>query len=458
MKQFSAEDFSKFENVQILGEKSASFKGVCFDSRTLEKENLFVAVKGQNFDGNDFVERAFEKGAKVAIASRKFLPPENCALIFTESPEKCIQKFAASLRETFCGLVIGIVGSVGKTTTKEFCTNFLSLLDLTYSSKGNKNNLLGLPQSIINGNFEAKYFVLEMGISTPSEMDHLASIAKPNVVIFTSIKPVHLEFLNSLENILFEKSKVLNYLKIPSFFIYNRDDKLLCQLPQKFEIENYSYGFSEDSDLRIEIVDDLGIQGIKTKFTFKKQFVLLHLPFMNRSNIYNFAASYLTALLFSADIKIGEKVISNLPNLEHRGLTYKLKNGAILYDDSYNSNPEALKALLLSAKSWGKEIVGVLGEMKELGKESEKYHYEVGEFSSKILSALFCVGGSYAEKMYDAFKKSSKPCLYSQQLEEGIEFLKLHSNKNSVIIIKGSRSVSLDNLVKKIVEEIGVKQ
>lgn len=457
MKQFFAEELLKFKNVQILGKKSALFKGVSFDSRTLEKGNLFVAVKGQNFDGNDFVESAFEKGATVAIASKKITPPENCALIYTESPEKCLQAFATSLREKFSGMVIGIVGSVGKTTTKEFSTNFLSFLDLTYSSKGNKNNLLGLPQTIINANFEAKYLVLEMGISTPSEMDHLASVAKPNVVVFTSIKPVHIEFLNSLENILFEKSKILNYLKKPSFFIYNKDDKFLCQLPKQYEIENYSYGFSEDSDLKIDIVEDLGLKGVKTKFTFKKQFIVLNLPFMNKSNIYNFAASYLLALIFSADINIVEKVISNLSPLEHRGLIYHLNNGAILYDDSYNSNPEALKALLLSTKSWGKEIVGVLGEMKELGKESEKYHCEVGELSSTILSALFCVGGGFAEKMYECFKKSNKPCLYSQKLEDGIEFLKLHSNKDSVIIVKGSRSVSLDKLVKKIIEEMGVK-
>ncbi|MCX7831236.1 MAG: Mur ligase family protein, partial [Acidobacteria bacterium] len=212
MRSFLAEELLKFEGSHLLGNSFAVFKGMTYDSRTVEKGNLFVALKGENVDGNDFVEKAFENGASVVLCSRKVKPPEGKAIVYAENPEKIIGEFASCLRSKFRGSVIGIVGSAGKTTTKDFCAKFLSELDLTYFSQGNKNNLLGVPQTIVNADFEAKYWVLEMGISFTNEMDLLANIVKPNIVIFTSIKPVHLEFLHSLENIFAEKSNVLKHL------------------------------------------------------------------------------------------------------------------------------------------------------------------------------------------------------------------------------------------------------
>lgn len=458
MKYFAAEELAKIGEANILGNSSAIFKGVTYDSRSVVAENLFVAVKGEKVDGNDYIEKAFENGASVVLSSRKINPPEGCALVYSASPEKTIENFAASLREKFGGRVIGIIGSVGKTTTKDFCTKFLSEIDLTYSNEGNKNNLLGVPQTIVNADFEAKYWVLEMGISTPSEMDALAKIVKPNIVLFTAIKPVHLEFLKSIDNVLLEKSKALNYLVAPSFYIYNKDDSYLNKLPQMFNIESHSFGMSNDSDLRFEIVERLGIDGFKVDFDFGKQSCTLSLPFLNMANIYNFAGAFLLSLILNGDIKIGEKVLNNLPTSSHRGIVYRLKNGAILYDDSYNSNPEAVKTLLQSAKSWGKKIIAVLGEMKELGEDSEQYHKETGQFSSEILSSLFCVGGKDAEIMFETFKKSNKPCSYSSDWKDGKDFLKSKMDQETIIIVKGSRAIALDKLVEDLIKEIGVNQ
>lgn len=458
MKYFTAEEVAKFAGGDILGDSSAIFKGVSYDSRSIAPQNLFVAVKGEKVDGNDFIENAFEKGASVVLSSRKIAPPQGCALVYSKFPEKTIENFAASLREKFRGTVIGIIGSVGKTTTKDFCTKFLSEIALTYSNEGNKNNLLGVPQTIINANFEAKYWVVEMGISTPSEMDALGRIVKPNVALFTAIKPVHLEFLKTVDNVLAEKSKALNYLVPPSFFIYNKDDSYLSKLPKMFNIESHSFGLSKGTDLRFEIVEQLGIEGYKVRFDFGKQSSTLRLPFLNIANIYNFAAAFLLSLLISGDIKTGERVLDNLPASPHRGIIYKLKNGAILYDDSYNSNPEAVKTLLQSCKSCGKKIVAVLGEMKELGADSEQYHKETAQLSSEIVSSLLCVGGKGAETMFDTFKKSNKPCYYSLDWKEGKDFLKSQMDKGTIIIVKGSRAIALDKLVEDLLKEIGVNQ
>lgn len=458
MKYFTAEEIAKIGVSDILGNPSATFKGLTYDSRSVVPENLFVAIKGEKCDGNDFIESVFEKGATVVISSRKINPPKGCALVYTQFPEKTIENFAASLREKFDGTVIGIVGSVGKTTTKDFCAKFLSEIDLTYSNEGNKNNLLGVPQTIVNANFEAKYWILEMGISTPSEMDALAKIVKPNGVLFTAIKPVHLEFLKTIDNVFEEKLKVLNHLVPPSFYLYNKDDSYLNKLPKRFNIENHSFGFAEDADLKFEIVEHLGIKGYTVQFDFGKQSTTLKLPFLNIANIYNFAEAFLLFLLLGGEIKIAERVIDFLPSSPHRGTIYKLKNGSILYDDSYNSNPEAVKTLLQSCKSFGKKIVAVLGEMKELGIESEQYHKETALLSSGILTSLLCVGGEGAKIMYETFRNSSKPCHYSLDWKDGKDFVKSQIGEDTILIVKGSRAIALDQFVEALINEIGVKQ
>ncbi len=168
---------------------------------------------------------------------------------------------AISARRDFKGTVIGVVGSAGKTTTKEFSAKFLSTLGRTFATSGNRNNLLGLPEMILGADETASYWVLEMGISKPGEMESLAPIASPNVVLFTSIRPVHTEFFPSLESIRDEKAKVLCHLSRPSFFVYNADDALLCELPALFGTTSYSFGRSEKADLRILSIEDKGENG-----------------------------------------------------------------------------------------------------------------------------------------------------------------------------------------------------
>ncbi len=456
MKQFSAKEFLKFQGIKLSGNSSASFKGLSYDSRNIRENNLFVALKGEKNDGNAFIERAFENGASVVLSSRNTNPPENKTLIFSEYPDKTIQDFASYQREKYRGLVIGVVGSTGKTTTKDFCAQFLSLYDLTYASEGNKNNLLGVPEAILNADYQAKYWVLEMGISLPSEMDSLAQIVKPNCVVFTNIKPVHTEFLKSPDNIFNEKSKVLKYLSPPSFFIYNRDDEYLCRLPEMFNFENYSFGFTKESDLKMTVLEEMGIEGFKVKFDFRKQSAILNLPFLNVANLYNFSASYLLSLIFYGDIGVGKQVLQKLTLSSHRGKIYKLKNGVTLYDDSYNSNPEAVKTLLSSCKSFKGKIVAILGEMRELGDESERYHREVGELSSQILTSLLCIGGQGAKTLYEEFRKTGKKCGYFKNWEEGKPFSDSLLEEGSLLIVKGSRAISLDRLVDEIINQIGV--
>ncbi len=455
MRKYLAKEFEKIEGVKkIIGNPDAFFEGISYDSRRINNGNLFVAVKGETFDGNDFVEKAFESGAIVSIASKEVTPHDGKSLILSECPEKSVQEFAKSVRKKFEGSVIGVVGSVGKTTTKEFASEFLKTSFKTYSNEGNKNNLLGLPETIINGDFESKYWILEMGISKKGEMDELASIAMPDSVIFTSINPVHLEFLDDLKTIYDEKKRVLSHLLRPSFVIFNNDDPFLKKIQEEFNLKCYSYGTSDDSDLKFKILEN-GEKGVHTQFDYQKHTISIELPFLNSSYLYNFASALLLHLIVGGDISTAKDVAKNIKIPSHRGIIYELQNEITLYDDSYNSNPEAVKSLLYSLKNIKRKKIGVLGEMKELGKESFKYHSLIGDIASSIFSSLLCVGDEPAKVMAESFGRKNRDVLWVKKFEDGIDFIKSKLDEGSFLVVKGSRSIGLDKLVDFLLKEIG---
>lgn len=449
----SVKEFEQIENIRILGNKDATFEGLTYDSRKIKKGNLFVALKGKNFDGSDFVLSAFENGANVALSTKEIKVPEDKALIVADDCEAVIKKFAKMLREKFEGKIIGVVGSVGKTTTKDFLHKAFSLFDRTYSNYGNKNNLLGVPETIVNADFEAKWWILEMGISQINEMDELADIVNPNIVVFTSIKPVHIEFLGSLDGVFKEKIKVLNYLKEPKLYVYNNDDEYLKKIKEQFKYENYSYGFSKDSDLKIEILKEEDFSFL-VNVNYRNDSVRLSLPFLNKANIYNFASAVLTSIIFYNDLKISNRIKEDLTFGEHRGQLYRLNDGQILYDDSYNSNPEAMKILMESLKNKNKKVGGIIGEMKELGKDSKFYHQEVGKMAAQVFDFLIVVGSYDSLPLYDEFSKSGKKAIFVNNWKDSLKHIE-EVLKNELIVIKGSRSIGLDNVVKEILEKYG---
>jgi UDP-N-acetylmuramoyl-tripeptide--D-alanyl-D-alanine ligase len=453
MRTFKASDAAKLIGAELAGNPDAAFTGMTYDSRTVKLGNLFVAVKGEKADGRDFVESAFNSGAAAVLSSGKFDPPEDKAMLITPSPEEAVRKLAAFARKEFKGVVIGVVGSVGKTTTKDFSSKFLSLMGATYATRGNLNNLLGLPEMILNADEYAKHWVLEMGISKPGEMDLLAPTASPNVVLFTAIKPVHTEFFPSVAAIRDEKAKVLNYLKAPSFYIYNADDELLSELPSIFKNRTFSYGISPTADLRISQIGELGEKGFIVKLSYNEKEAAVALPFLSRVQCFNFAAALMLALSLGAPLTAASEVLPMLSPAAHRGVPHYLKNNILLYDDSYNSNPGALSLLIRSAATWNRNLVGVFGEMRELGAESEKYHREIGELAGENLSSLLCVGNNGAKVLSLSFSGSRKPCFYADCWEDGYRWLKGRIIENDAVIVKGSRAICLDKLVEKLIAD-----
>lgn len=453
MRAFSAAEAAGITGAGLCGDPGASFAGMSYDSRNIKEGNLFVAVKGEKADGRDFVAAAFANGATVAISPSGITPPEGRALLVAPSPEESIRVLAKRAREDFKGTVVGVVGSAGKTTTKDFSARFLSLLGATFATGGNRNNLLGLPEMILNADDRAEYWVLEMGISRPSEMDDLAPVASPNVVLFTSIKPVHTEFFPSLRAIRDEKAKVLNHLEEPSFYIYNADDEFLSELPGRCAGKHFSYGCSPGSDLRIMKIEELGEKGFDVELSRGKDVVQVLIPFLNKVQCYNFSAACMLAVALGAPLSAAREVAPSLSPAPHRGVPHYLKDGILLYDDSYNSNPEALASLMASAGGWKRRLVGVLGEMKELGEKGADYHRQAGEAARGCFSSLLCVGGDGARSLSLSFSGSDRQVFWAEQWEDGYRWLRGQIDPSDAVIVKGSRSIGLDKLVDRLLAD-----
>ncbi|HNQ77210.1 MAG TPA: UDP-N-acetylmuramoyl-tripeptide--D-alanyl-D-alanine ligase [Acidobacteriota bacterium] len=453
MRIFSASEAAKTTGAELLGDPGTAFSGVSYDSRSVLEGSLFVAVKGEKADGADYIEASFARGASVALTSRRVEPPPGRALLLAESPEEAVRLLAISARRDFKGTVISVVGSAGKTTTKEFSAKFLSTLGRTFATSGNRNNLLGLPEMILGADETASYWVLEMGISKPGEMESLAPIASPNVVLFTSIRPVHTEFFPSLESIRDEKAKVLCHLSRPSFFVYNADDALLCELPALFGTTSYSFGRSEKADLRILSIEDKGENGFSLELLYRGESVTVPIPFLNMVQCHNFSAALMLTLALGGDLSSALEVAPLLSPAAHRGVPHCLKQGILLYDDSYNSNPEALVSLIKSASGWKRRLVGVFGEMKELGAESEKYHREAGALASEVFSSLLCVGADGARTLALEFSGSDRQVFWAGSWEDGYRWLRGQVDPGDAVIVKGSRSIGLDKLVDRFLED-----
>lgn len=457
MRTFSAAEAAKITGSELIGEAGVLFSGMSYDSRSVREGSLFVAVAGENADGADFVGSAFGRGATVAVTSRRMTPPTGKAILVAASPEEAVRLLAVSARRAFKGTVVGVVGSAGKTTTKDFSAKFLSILGPTFSTSGNRNNLLGLPEMILGADENASFWVLEMGISKPGEMESLAPIASPNVVLFTSIRPVHTEFFPSLEAIRDEKAKVLDHLTPPSFYIYNADDGLLSELPVRFGKTSYSYGRSEKADLKIGSIEDKGENGFSFTVSYGSESASIDLPFLNMVQCQNFSAAFMLSLALGGSFSSALDVVPRLAPGAHRGVPHSLRNGILLYDDSYNSNPEALFSLIKSASGWRRRLVGVFGEMKELGSESERYHREAGELAREAFSSLLCVGGDGARILSLSFSGSNRQVFWAENWEDGYRWLRGQVDPSDAVIVKGSRSIGLDRLVDRFLEDYSME-
>lgn len=436
----------------LQGRPESLILSYTFDSRQAAPGALFFALKDKR-DGHNFVRDAYEKGAAAACISEeiKGLPPD-FGLIKVDDTLTSLQTLAARLLSRHPLKIIGITGSVGKTSTKEFTARLLSEKFKVLKSPGNFNNQIGVPISILTRDGSQEIAVLEMGMSQKGEISKLTAIAPPDVAVITAIAPVHLEFFRDLDEIALAKKEILEGAKPGALAVLNGDDSRLRKMASEWQGGRVLfYGFCQDCPVRAQNLRPLGLDGLSFDLIAGKEKAGVRVPYLNRALVSNLLAACAIALSFGLELKQLLPAINDLPQVEHRGELLKLKNGIMIYDDSYNSNPVALRLVL---ESLGRipvaRKIAVLGDMLELGPEELTFHREAGQVLPQYgWDILVTVGPRAREIITGAVENGldARRAYSFDRAEEAAGWLKAALQPGDLILVKGSHALALDKIV-----------
>lgn len=363
----------------LRGAPGLAFSGFGIDSRTIAPGGLFFAVRDRR-DGHDFVADAAARGAGGAVVSRPVdLAGRDFALLRVPDTVAALQALAASVLAGPPVKVVGITGSVGKTTTKEFTAALLARRFRVRKSEGNFNNHLGLALSLLRLEPGEDVAVLEMGMSAAGEIRALTRVAPPDVAVVTNISPVHLEFFDGLEGIALAKREILDGAKPGATAVLNADDPLVLRIAEGFPGRRVTFGRGPEADIRAESVEPRGFDGFALRLRYGRELVETPFPFLNEAAVDDLLAA--AAVSFSLGLTFDEirPAIAGLRPFTHRGELVAAGRGVRVYDDSYNSNPRALEAALksLAALPAGRKVA-VLADMLELGASAPELHRRAG--------------------------------------------------------------------------------
>lgn len=414
--------------------------GVTTDTRKVEKNQLYIALKGENFNGNEFAEESLSKGAKYAIVDEKKYA-DNKRIFYVQNGLIFLQKLANYHRLKFNIPVIGITGSNGKTTTKELIANVLSKkLNILFTS-GNLNNHIGVPLTLLRLNNEHDIAIIEMGASKLGDIAELTNIAHPSHGIITNIGKAHLEGFGSAAGVLKTKKELYDYIeKIGGILFYNSDDSLLKEnLPKK--IKCFDYGTSNQSDIVGEIVSFAPEVHLKWK-NKSYESEIIKTKIIGKYNFYNMLAAICIGNYFELNPNEINKGIADYTPKNNRSQVEKTASNTVILD-AYNANPTSVKSALESfAMMEHPEKLFVLGDMLELGNESIIEHKEI-----ILLSQKLNLQGVFVGKEFIKNKEEFDNCIFFETKEEASSFLALAQPKNNLILLKGSRGIGLEKLL-----------
>lgn len=435
----------------LEGNPALEAKGISTDSRTIRQKELFVALKGKNFDGQSFIEEAIKKGSIGAVISDSPCPapPEkDFVYIQVQDTLKAYGDIAHFYRKKFDISVIGITGSNGKTTTKDMVAEVLSARFNPLKNEGTQNNLIGLPRTIFKLRPSHKIAIFEMGMNHLGEIRRLAQISQPQVGIITNIGPSHLEFLGSLEAVLAAKCELIDQLPPEGLVIINSDDTMLSKL-KKFPCRKVGVGLNPGADFRATNIEQFygGSRFLLNgKFEFKMRILGLH-------NIFNALCAIAAGENFKIDIKDMQNMLYNFKSPSMR-MEIKRVEKITFIDDSYNSNPQSMKCaiwVLSNFKTKGKRIL-VCADMLELGEASSYYHRKVGELIAESgIDILISVGEMAVEFANGALSSGmAKDSVYCLKSNKGAARLLSRIIKGGdTVLVKGSRATKTEEIIEQ---------
>ncbi|MBW2028464.1 MAG: UDP-N-acetylmuramoyl-tripeptide--D-alanyl-D-alanine ligase [Deltaproteobacteria bacterium] len=444
----------------VSGAGDTVVQGLSTDTRQMGPGEAFWALKGERFDGHDFVDQAVARGASCVVADRDVsgrLPgKKDTPLLMVADTLRALGDLANWWRKEHAVRVAVITGSVGKTSTKEMAWEILSLRDEPLKNKGNFNNLIGLPLTILGLRPEQRRAVLEMGMNQPGEIARLTEIADPDVGLITRIGRAHLEGVGDLAGVARAKTELLTKISRRSQAILNGDDNLLMETAAPFGREFLTFGLGRDNDVRGHGAEDMGPEGVAFRLRFQGEEAKIRLRVPGQHNIYNALAAAAIALCMGEPLENVVKGLENYRGMPGRFMVTRLENGAVLVDDTYNSNPASLKAAMESvealAADGGRIIIG-LGDMLELGENAREAHLEAGSMVAELGAAYFAALGDYAEDMIRGALDKGFPRERTAVVRdhgEMVDALRERMRGGDLVFLKGSRKVGLDRVAERL--------
>ncbi len=450
----------------VAGSFDIKLKGISIDSRSIKPGELFIAIKGENFDGHNFIEEAVRKKAQAVLfqnslpdkivlsIKRMRLKNSKNPLVFIAVSDtiKALGDISRYHRRKFNIPVIAVTGSNGKTTTKEMIAHLLSSKFRVLKNEGTQNNQIGLPLTLLRLNSQFDIAVLELGTNHFGEIEYLSNIADSDIAVFTNIGPSHLEFFGDMEGVLKEKRRLLENLRTPSICLLNADDNVLfdniisVEKSQKNKII-FTFGLNRSSDFQAQ---KIVFRKNLVEFSLNKEKFTLNT--LARYNVYNGLAAILSARIFGLSYDILKSRLKSFEFLSGRLKRLCLRDNIEIIDDSYNSNPLSTAEALdvLQRCPIGKRKIFVMGDMLELGQDSRFFHAQIGEAVAGSSINVFFTLGEFSKLAARVAKDKgqSNKIIYSFDSKEKLNetLLSLIKPRDS-ILIKGSRAMKIEDIV-----------
>lgn len=450
----------------IAGDAGRVFDLVSTDSRTLAEilrrgesaGALFIALKGDRFDGHAFVDEAIARGAAGVLVSEPPATPGEAAVILVDDTLAALQRLGQSIRRRSGATVVAITGSAGKTTTKEATAALLAPKFRVYRNPGNLNNHIGLPLSLLDLRQGPDVAVVELGMNHHGEIRELAALAEPDVRVWTNVGNAHIGHFGTREEIARAKAELLESATPATRVIANADDPLVMAHVRGCAGRVLTFGTSVTADVRASRIEDRGFDGTSVEATTPWGTLSFKVSLPGRANVYNVLAAAAVALDMGVSPHDVASAAAGLAPVARRGRIKRLASGARVIDDSYNASPAAVVAMLdtLRATPTTGRRIAVLGEMLELGDAAEALHAECGRAAAAAdLSVLVVVGGAAADGLVRGAREAGMPAdriVRVAASADAADRVQALITAGDVVLIKGSRGTRTDVIADRVTE------
>ena len=453
LEQMTLENIAKACGGTYVGDdalRGSEITGAVIDSRQVEPGYLYIPIRGERGDGHRFIPDVFEKGA-LAVLSEESLENPAGPYIQVASSEQALKDIAEFYRSTLSIKIIGITGSVGKTSTKEMISAVLSQKYNVLKTEGNFNNEIGLPLTILRIRREHEVAVVEMGISEFGEMHRIAKVAKPDICVMTNIGQCHLENLIDRDGVLRAKSEIFDFLKPDGHIVLNGDDDKLFTVKEYEGIAPVFFGMSQGCQVYGDEIVSRGLKGMTCNIHIGEDSFKVDIPMPGRHMVYNALAAAAVGRIYGLT---DEQIKAGIESLEPISGRFRMIDTEkfLIVDDCYNANPMSMKASLDVLQDGAGRRVAVLGDMGELGTDEVQLHEGVGEHAGKCdIDVLICTGKlckSMAEKAMQT--NPNLKVIYEPDRESLLEHLKGYVQQGDTILVKASHFMKFEEVVEKL--------